>query len=159
MPRTVSLSILSQSKAHTCSKYLSPKHTEVFLTQGYIQTCLTFLNSSDDVNKARTNHTTYPVCLTENCVQQASPTQRVKQWDFLSRCMLWESITSSKTSKLVSSVWFTGSIPQLQIRGHLLSEREGGNGSLKIHSHQNACSCCLDDIFVFNFRKCSLLRF
>ena len=69
MSRKVSLGILSQIKAHTYNKFLSPnqtfplEHTEV-LSQGDNQTCSAFLGSSDDFNKARTDGTPYPVCLT-----------------------------------------------------------------------------------------------
>ena len=41
------------------------------------------------------------------------------------------NITSSQTSRLVSSVWFTGYIQQTWIRGYLPSERKGGKEFLK----------------------------
>ena len=71
----------------------------------------------------------YPVCLSS--IRLESSTCKVKQWSSPSIYKLWESITSSQTSKLVSSVWFTGYIQQTWIRGYLPSERKGGKEFLK----------------------------
>ena len=69
-----------------------------------------------------------------------SSTCKVKQWNSPSTYTLWKSVTSSQTSKLDSSVWFTGYIQQTQIRGYLPSERKGGKEFLKkMCSHQNSC--------------------